>query len=254
MDNRLRPEIPKDRIIKVNNSRKIDFDKPFKFIYLDWWYNLLTSIPVLLVLVITFWVAIFFGLKILGWKNLRIMRKRGCIAISNHCHYFDTVFANVCIFPDVMHTAVAQRNFEVPIIRRLLRIIRCFPIPGGGRGLDMITGPVGDALKRKHHILFLPEGELVVMSQTIHRFRMGAFILSCKHQAPVVPMVFIIKGRTFRGKPIGPNWIRIKLVIGEPIFPPKPGKDGVVPRDELEAMANTAACWMEETIAAHRGT
>lgn len=29
---------------------------------------------------------------------MKILKKRGCITISNHCHYFDTVFANYVLF------------------------------------------------------------------------------------------------------------------------------------------------------------
>lgn len=246
-----RPEIPQEKIIQVNNSKKIDFDRPFKFIYMDWWYEILVAVPFLISYIITIFAAIYFGFRVEGRKNLKILWKRGCITISNHCHYFDTVFANFVVLPRALHTAVAQRNFEVPIARRLLRIHRAFPIPARAKGLDMISGPVGEALRRRHHIHFLPEGNLSMMSQTIHSFRLGAFVLSWRHQAPIVPMVYIITPRMFRGKPMGPNWIRMKMVIGEPIFPPPPRDDGYTPYDDLEMMAERAASWMEDTIAAH---
>ncbi|MBN1497504.1 MAG: 1-acyl-sn-glycerol-3-phosphate acyltransferase [Spirochaetes bacterium] len=251
MNRRLRPEIPKDKIIPVNNSKKIDFSKPFKFIYMDWWYEILIVIPFMISYLITLGAALFFSFRVEGRKNLRILRFRGCITISNHCHYFDTVFANFVVLPRALHTAVAQRNFEVPVVRRLLRIHRAFPIPGNGRGLEMITAPVGEALKRRHHIHFLPEGDLVMMSQTIHRFKIGAFVLSYRHQAPIIPMVYIITPRRFRGRPMGRGWIRIRLVIGEPLFPPTPREDGSVPHEELEEMSDRAASWMEKTIADH---
>lgn len=249
MNMKYRPEIPRDKIIQVKNTRKIDFTKPYKFIYMDWWYDILVAVPFLLSYIITIFCAIFLGFRSVGRKNLRILRRRGCITISNHCHYLDTVFANFVVLPKPLHTAVAQRNCEVPIARQLLRMHRAFPIPAGGRGLEMITGPVGEALKRKHHIHFLPEGELVMLSQTIHRFKPGAFILSYTHQAPIVPMVYIIRRRTFRGKEMGPAWIKITQVIGEPLFPPPPGTDGTLPKQEIDQMADRAASWMEETIA-----
>ncbi len=255
MEYKVRPEIPKEKIIQVNNIKKIDFNKPFKFIYMDWWFNVLTALPIALVHLMTYGVALFVGLRIEGKENRKILRKQGCIVISNHCHYFDTVFANVFIFPSIMHTSVAQRNFEVPIARRILRIIRCFPIPANGRGLEMVKTSVAEALKRKHHIMVLPEGDLVLLSQTIHRFHMGAFILSYWNQAPIVPMVYVIKPRKFlagfMNKYIPNFWIRMKLVIGEPIFPPEPTQDGSLPMDALRDMAEKAASWMEDTIARH---
>ncbi len=248
MNMKQRPEVPRDRIIQVNNIRKIDFNRPYKFIYMDWWYDLLVAVPFLISYVITMFCAMFYGFRCIGRKNLRILGRQGCITISNHCHYFDTVFANYVVLPKPLHTAVAQRNCEVPIARQLLRIHRAFPIPANGRGLEMITGPVGEALKRKHHVHFLPEGDLVMLSQTIHRFKPGAFILSCTHQAPIVPMVYIIKRRKFRGKEMGPAWIRITQVIGEPMFPPPLNSDGSLPKEKIEEMADRAASWMEDTI------
>ncbi len=254
MNMKVRPEIPRDKIIRVNNIRKIDFNKPYKFIYTEWWYDLLVAVPFLISYVITIFYALFYGFRCVGRKNLRILRRRGCITISNHCHYFDTVFANFTILPRPLHTAVAQRNFEVPIARQLLRIHRAFPIPANGRGLEMIMDPVGEALKKKHHIHFLPEGNLVLLSQTIHRFKPGAFILSCVHQAPIVPMVYVIKRRRFRGKEMGPAWLTFTQVIGEPMMPPPLNKDGSLPNEEVERMADRAASWMEDTIARyHRG-
>ncbi|MDX2510292.1 MAG: lysophospholipid acyltransferase family protein [Desulfobacterales bacterium] len=248
MNQKVRPEIPREKIIKVNNKHKIDFDKPYKFIYMDWWYDLLVAIPFLISYLLVIFCARFWGFRAKGKKNLEILKKQGCITISNHCHYFDTVFANYIVLPKPLHTAVAQRNCEVPFVRQLLRMHRAFPIPANGRGLEMITGPVGEALKRKHHVHFLPEGELVLLSQTIHRFRRGAFILSYKHQAPIVPIVYVIKRRKFRGKEMGPAWLKFIQVIGEPMFPPSLRDGGSTPMGEIENYADRAATWMETTL------
>lgn len=251
MNRTIRPDIPQDKIIRVKNSRRIDFSKPYKFIYMDWWYELLIAIPYLITYIILIFSALFFGLRIIGRKNLKILAKQGCITISNHCHYFDTVFASFAVLPRPLHTAVAQRNFEVPKVRKLLRIFRCFPVPSNVRGLEMISVAAGEALARKHHIHFLPEGDLVMYSQTIHRFKPGAFFLSYRHQAPIVPMVYIIKPRKFFGKPMGASWVKLILVIGEPFFPPRLRDFGAVQSEEIEEMSDKAALWMEQTIAAY---
>ncbi|MFC1670768.1 lysophospholipid acyltransferase family protein [Spirochaetota bacterium] len=248
MNSNIRPEIPKEKIIQVKNIKRIDFNKPFKFIYFHWWFELLTIIPYLITYFFVILCAIFFGFSVVGRKNLGILKKQGCITISNHCHYFDTVFAHLVIFPKYLHVSVAQRNFEVPYIRRILRILRCFPIPGEGKGLKLISPPVGEALKRKRHIHFLPEGDLVHLSQTIHRFHKGAFYLSCRHQAPIVPMVYILKRRKILGKLMRPNWIKITLVVGKPIIPPEQSEGNIILKEDIQELSNKAASWMERTI------
>jgi 1-acyl-sn-glycerol-3-phosphate acyltransferase len=115
----------------------------------------------------------------------------------------------------------------------------------------MITRPIGEALRRRYHIHFLPEGELVHLSQTIYRFRIGAFYQSYLHQAPILPMVYVLKRRRLFGKELGPNWIKMTLVFGEPIHPPELREDGKFPKEDLARMSETAASWMERILAEH---
>jgi 1-acyl-sn-glycerol-3-phosphate acyltransferase len=148
-----------------------------------------------------------------------------------------------------LYISVIQRNYEVPIIRVILRIVRAFPIPASASGLKMITGCVGEALRRGYHVHFLPEGELVYLSQTIYRFRMGAFYQSYVHQTPILPMVYVFKRRRLFGRELGPNWIKMTLVFGEPMYPPALREGEKVPRKDLAQMADTAASWMERVLA-----
>jgi 1-acyl-sn-glycerol-3-phosphate acyltransferase len=252
MEIKERPEIPEEKIFEIKrDTKKIDFTKPYKFIYFDLWFHLLT-LPILLTCYIFATLCrLFFGLRIVGSQNKGILRRRGCITISNHCHYFDTVFAAYAVFPRRLYISVVQRNFEVPIVRRILRVLRAFPIPGNSTGLRMITGPIGEALRQGYHVHFLPEGELVHLSQTIHRFRLGAFQQSYLHQAPILPMVYVFKRRRLLGKELRPNWIKMTLVFGEPIYPPNTREDGRLPKEDLVWMSEKAASWMERILAEH---
>ena len=249
-----RPEVPEDEIIPVNNAKKkIDFSKPYQFVYTGFWYDLAVLPLFLIVCFFSFLSALFFTLSIRGRKNLRGLRTQGHILISNHCHYFDTVLAGYRLFPRKLFITVVQRNYEVPFVRLLLRGLRALPIPSSPAGLKMITKPLGEVLKKGHHVMFLPEGELVFLSQTIHRFRPGAFYMSYIHQAPILPMVYLIRRRRFRGRTMGPAWVKLTQVFGEPIYPPKPTGDAGFPKEELDEMMEKAASWMEERIAEYHG-
>lgn len=245
-----RPEVPQEEIIEVNNTKKIDFKKPYRFIYTQWWFNLY-AVPFYLLAYFTgVLCSIFFlGLKVVDRKKVRkLMRKRGCIIVSNHCHYFDTVYASMIQFPRRVHVSVVQRNFEVPIVRRILRLVFAFPIPSSASGLKMITKSIGDVLKRKQHVLFLPEGNLVYLSQTIYKFRLGAFQQSYYHQAPIVPMVYVLKRRRIFGKEMPRNWVKMICIFGDPIMPVPLTDDCTAPKKELQEMADWVADWMENTI------
>ncbi len=251
---RERNAIPPDKLFVVtNDTKKIDFGRPYKYIYFDWWFTLLTFPVMLLLYPVAGLAGLYLGLRVSGRSNKRVLRKRGCIVISNHCHYFDTVFAGKALFPRRLYISVAQRNFEVPVVRRILRMVRAFPIPAGALGLKMIAAPVGEALRRGHHVLVLPEGDLVYLSQEIYRFKPGAFYMSCMHQAPILPVVYVFTKRYRRDGSEHIHRPRMRQVFGEPIYPPPMCPDGSFPRQELSDMMEIAACWMEDTIA-HYGS
>ena len=253
MEMRERPDVPEEKIIEVNNVKKIDFRKPYKFIYFDHWFAIVTF-PIFAVTFFIVWLCTFyFGLRVKNKKLVRkVLRKQGCITVSNHCHYFDTVFANYVLAPKRLYISVVQRNYEVPFVRFVLRVLKAFPIPANPVGFKMITKPVGEALKRGYHVHFLPEGELVHLSQTIHKFKLGAFHQAYLHQAPVVPMVYVMKRRKFFGKELPPNFVKMTCVFGEAFYPPALQDGGrSFPKKELREMAEKVACWMEDTIAAH---
>ena len=248
-DNRLRRFVPKENIIPLKrDTKKIDFTKKYKLIYFNWWFELLILPFYSICYALTAVCAVYFSLRVTGRENLRILNKKGCVVIANHCHYFDTIFANYTLFPHRLYTSVVQRNFEVPIIRRILRYLRAFPIPKTSSGLKMILKPVGEALRRGHHVLVMPEGELSLLSQEIFRFRPGAFYISYHHQAPILPIVYVLTKRIKNGVEKNPNRPRFHQVIGEPLYPPPLSPEGVFPQKEIDAMMNKASQWMEDTI------
>ena len=248
-----RREIPRGKLFVVtSNTKKIDFDKKFNFLYFDWWFQLI-DMPVLIFLwVVAALFALYMGLRVTHREHMQILRQRGCILVSNHCHYFDTVFAGFVLFPMHLYISVAQRNFEVPIVRRLLRLVRGFPIPARKDGFEKIRMSVGEALRRGHHVLFLPEGDLVFLSQEIYRFRSGAFRMAYLNQAPILPMVYVLRPRRIFGRKQSPNWPQMQLVFGEPIMPPPLTQDGTLPMEAIHVMMDRVADWMEETIATYQ--
>ena len=245
-----RRTIPEEKLFVVKrNSKKIDFRKKYKFIYFDWWFQLLDLPFIIIAWFLSALSAIYFGLRVNGWKHKKILRRQGCIVVSNHCHYFDTVFAGFLILPRRLYIMIAQRNFEVPIVRRILRLVRGFPVPAGLHGFEMVTKPIAEALRRGHHVLFLPEQELVYLSQEIFRFKSGAFRTAYMQQVPILPITVVLTRRRIFGRLQSRHWPRIRLVFGEPILPPPLRADGSFPKEEIRRIMDKVADWMEETIA-----
>ena len=136
----------------------------------------------------------------------------------------------VILWPKRLYISVVQRNFEVPIARTALWLVNCFPIPASASGLKMITSSVGSVLKRKKHVLFMPEGNLVYLSQKIYRFRLGGFQQAYYHQAPLVPIVYVLKRRKIFGKEMSKHWVKMICVFGDPVLPPPLRDDQELPK------------------------
>ncbi len=68
------------------------------------------------------------------------------------------------------------------------------------------------------------------------------------HQAPLIPIVYVLKRRRLFGKLMPKHWIKMICVFGDPVMPP-PLKEGeAIPREELQKMSDHVSNWMESTI------
>jgi len=185
--------------------------------------------------------------RIYGRKNLAPLKKQGFISVANHCHIFDTVLTGVAVLPRRPWFASVQRNFEAPYFRKMFRMLRGFPIPDGVFGLRKIMKPVVEAVNQGKIVHFFPEEELWHLHHEIDYFQRGAFYLAHQANCPVVPIVHLFKPRTFFGRKISDNILKIKTVIGEPIYPSTPVEEGKsICMDSVQKMTDSAQSWMKE--------
>jgi len=191
--------------------------------------------------------------RVYGRKNLKPLRKKGFISVANHCHIFDTVLTGVAMLPRSPWYASVQRNFEAPYFRKMFRLLRGFPIPDGVFGLKKILKPVVKAVEQGKIVHLFPEEELWHLHQDIDYFQRGAFYLAHHANCPVVPVVHLFKTRTFFGRKISDNILKIKTIIGEPIYPPIPMKNGEsVNLNSVQEMTDTAQTWMKKMVAEYK--
>jgi 1-acyl-sn-glycerol-3-phosphate acyltransferase len=135
----------------------------------------------------------------------------------------------------------------------MFRLLRGFPIPDGVFGLKKIVKPVTLAIKQGKIVHFFPEEELWHLYQGIDYFQRGAFYLAHHANCPVVPIIHLFKPRTFFGRKISDNILKIKTIIGEPIYPKIPmEKDKGVSLDSVQEMTNTAQEWMKKMLAEYK--
>ncbi len=187
--------------------------------------------------------------KTFGRENLRPLKGKGFITVANHCHIFDTVLTGLAVLPRRPWYASVQRNFEAPYFRKMFRILRGFPIPEGAFGLRKIMKPVTSVVKQGKIVHLFPEEELWHLYQELDFFQKGAFYLAHHANCPVVPMVHMFKPRKFFGKVLSKEILTIKTVVGPPIYPQIPTKEGdSADRTSVVAMCNTAHAWMKTML------
>jgi len=202
--------------------------------------------------------GLFFGVigrhRIYGRKKVRALKKKGFITVANHCHIFDTILTGKVFYPRLARYASVQRNFEAPFYRKLFPMLRGFPIPDGVMGIRRITRPVVEAVKRGEIIHFFPEAELWHLYQGIDYFQRGSFYLAHVANCPVVPMVHLFRPRKFFGKVISKNILTITTVVGDPVYPDVPTKEGEsTDMASVDRMRDKIQRWMKEEMEKYHG-
>jgi 1-acyl-sn-glycerol-3-phosphate acyltransferase len=189
-----------------------------------------------------------------GKKNLRPLKNKGYISVANHCHIFDVVLTGLAMLPRMPWYASVQRNFEAPYLRNLFRNARGFPIPAGVFGLRKILKPVVEAVDRGTIVHLFPEEELWHLYQDIDHFQRGAFFLAHHANCPVVPVVHMFRPRKFFGKVWSKDVLKIKTVVGEPIWPRVPVMEGkTADLNSIHEMSDKAQQWMKSLLDEYHG-
>lgn len=184
-----------------------------------------------------------FGLKIIGKKNLRYV-KGGAVTVTNHVHFLDSPMVACTLFPRKPLFASLQSNFEIPVVRRLVRILGGVPIPESPKALGAFMDAMRAQLQKGRIVHFYPEASLWPWHDKLRPFKNGAFHLAVKSGVPVVPMVF-----TYRK----PGWLMsrlrkkplLTLRIGEPEYPAQSGSERSRVMEMRQAVVDSMEAMLE---------
>ncbi len=191
---------------------------------------------------------VFFGLKIVGKKNMRYL-KGGAVTVTNHVHMLDSPMVACTLFPRKPFFATLKANFEIPVVRRLVRLLGGVPIPESPKALHAFMESMRAQLEKGRIVHFYPEASLWPWHNELRPFRNGAFHLAVRSGVPVLPMVFTFRepsglAARLRSKPL------ITLRIGAPEYPLQTGTE----RSRVLQMRSAVQQAMEAMLSSDKKT
>jgi len=172
-------------------------------------------------IVFLYWILdyLYLGMRIQGRKNLKSLRGKGCVVISNHTLFIEPGFITHAIYPRHPYFSIMEATFVNKIAEIGLRLLRGFPIPRRN-GMARIEPEITRVLKNGGCVHVFPEGELTHFNQKPAPFKKGAFVLAIENQVPILPVATVILPRKFFGRPLWQYFFRLVMVVEKPIVPP----------------------------------
>ena len=159
---------------------------------------------------------------LIGWPLIKFLygfRVKGRISkqnlpamlISNHTLPLDPLLQGAALFPRFTYFTLLEETLFTPILGTLVQLLGGIPLPPDPKRLPDIESAVKTALEKRQMIHFYPEGECFLLNQEVKTFKAGAFYYAILFQAPVIPLVTVLKKK---------RRLRASVIILEPIQPP----------------------------------
>lgn len=157
------------------------------------------------VIYLVLWIR--WGFRVEGRKNLRSVRGRPAVTVSNHVHDMDSIMVTAPFWPMTPYVVARKHIVEALFIGIFNWLIGAVPLPEDHKNLRNFQKAIKEFLDTSRHKLHVfPEGEIVPYAHELRDFRNGAFRMALSSSVPVVPMVFVC-----------PAPGRIILKVGKPI-------------------------------------
>ncbi len=160
---------------------------------------------------IYFFCYFYWGFRIKGKENVRLVKKTSAVTVSNHVHNMDSPMLTRAFFPDTPYFVAQKHNFEMFFIGFFVRALRGVPVPpvDDVRSLAKFQEDINHLLQTtRHKVHVFPEASIDPYRRELRNFKKGAFYFAIRSNVPVLPMVFVY-----------PKPKKLHLLIGKPIYP-----------------------------------
>lgn len=210
-----------EHVIKMWTPFTLNIDGKYKFIRKGIVHRFLSmALKSVAAIIVSVAAKIFLGFKIDGQKNAKLIKKSGAVTISNHAHIIDCTLVGCCFPSRPVYYISLQSNFEIPVVRHLIRLLNAVPIPDEQAYMENFFEAITNELNKGSLVHIYPEAVLIPRYNGLRNFKKGAFTFAYNSQAPVVPMVIYFKKpygiyKFFHKKPL------VRISVLSPEYPDK---------------------------------
>ncbi len=196
--------------IKFPTPFNIKVDKNYKFTSKNKFGKRIQNISVTIVYIIFKPILKkFFKFEIVGKDNITKI-DTGAVTVCNHIHYLDCVMLANAFWNREIYFLSLKNNFEIPVIRHIIRCLGAVPIPDTLSGYIELYSQLSEKVKAGSLFHIYPEGSLRPGCKTLREFKKGAFSFALLYDVPIVPCI-IKMNKTKRQR-------KTELIILEPIY------------------------------------
>lgn len=196
-------------------------------------------------IILFFLNRILFGFEIEGDQNVDKLGDKGAITICNHVHPMDCTMVNMALLSRRVYYITLERNFKIPVIRHIIRILGAVPLPNNYHYAGEMFEAMGEAVRNSACVQVYPEAVMQPYCKNLRRFKNGAFQMAVDNDVPVLPMAIKqVKPdklyALYKTKPC------LRLVVLPPVYP-----DKTLPRKEaVEKLKEECFNAMKEVVEA----
>ena len=203
-----------EHIINMWTPLDMEIDEDYDYIKEGILFKIASTLLYIIVWpILVVYNKLMYNFKIYGRENLTKV-KTGKITVSNHVHPMDCTMNAIANAPKSLYFVSIKSNFEIPVIRHIIRLLHAIPIPEGFHNKEKFFLSINRLLKENKTVHFYPEASLWPYYKKIRKFKNGAFKLAVENNVPIVPMVYKFV------KPYGiRKYIKRKPFIGLYVLP-----------------------------------
>lgn len=143
------------------------------------------------------WIKPATHYKIKGKENLKKVKNKGVLIVSNHVHTADSPLLASRLFgiKRKVWIVMLSSNMDIPVASDLIVALGGIPIADTLKGMRNFNNRIDELIKNKKPVLIFPEVALWPYYRGLRPFHKGAFTFAVKNNAPILPVMTTFKTR-----------------------------------------------------------